>query len=636
MITLIRRMLETWPAKLFFMLLAGVFVIWGVGDVITKIGVQTWVAKVAGQTIELPQATEAYRRQMAEVQRMMGNTASPTTAIRRQVASQALQALVTRTGVVAAIQDDGITVPDAALRQAAFAMPAFKNQAGVFDKNLFLSVLRNNSYTEAGFLDLLRTELTQQQFMGALRAGTLSPAVLTREVYAFQHEKRVADTLSFPFAAAAAPPAPSDAELQRWYENHKDLYSTPERRRIKAIVLSPDTVAKDIQVTDDEIKAAYEARKADFQQPEKRSIEVVLLQDEAKAKTLAEAWRAGADWARVKELAAKDGGAPVELSDATAGEIPAPELAKVAFSAAKDEVPPPVHSALGWHVLKVTAITPAGDKTLEQVRPELKAQVLANKAADVIYDRANKIDDMLSAGTALDALPADLGVAAVSGTLDAEGNALNGEPAPIPGGDKLREALITAVFKAKPGDPARLIEAPHDANAVQSFFAFSLEEVIPPKPRPIAEVHDKVVADWTADARRHAQNVAATNAMEAIKAGQTIQAAAAIAGGTVQRLPPVGRSATAPGVPDELIGPLFTLKQGAPTMVETPTGFVVAVLAEVQKADPAADPVGYDQVADALAKSIGDDIENAVTLALRNRGNPEINQTLAATIVADQ
>ncbi len=634
MITLIRRMLETWPAKLFFMLLAGVFVIWGVGDVITKIGVETWVAKVAGQSIEMPQANEAYRRQMAEVQRMMG-TASPTTEIRRQVASQALEGLVTRTAVVAAVERDGVVAPDTALRQAAFAMPGFKDKDGKFDRNLFLSVLRNNNYTEAGFLELLRIDLLQQQFMGAVRAGTTSPALMTREVYAFQHEKRVADTLAFPFAAAPAPPAPSDAELQRWYENHKDQYSTPEQRRIKAIVLSPDTVAKDIQVSDDEIKAAYEARKTDFQQPEKRTIEVVLYQDEAKAKALAEAWRAGADWAAVKELAVKDGGAPVELSDAVQAEIPAPELAKVAFSAAKDEVPPPVHSALGWHVLKVTAITPAGDKTLDQVRPELKAQVLANKAADLIYDRANKIDDMLSAGTALDALPADLGVAAVSGTLDAEGNALNGKPAPIPGDDKLREALITAVFKAKQGDPAQLIEAPHDPNAAQSFFAFSLDAVIPPQPKPLAEVHDKVVADWTADARRHSQNVAATNAMEAIKAGQSFAAAAAIAGGTVQRLPPVGRAAPAAGVAEQLVGPLFTLKQGAPTMVETADGFVVAVLADIQAADPAADPVGYDQVQDALTKSIGDDIENAVTLALRNRGRPVINQTLAATIVAN-
>lgn len=636
MISLIRRMLEKWPAKIFFMMLAGVFVIWGVGDVITQVGVTTSVATVAGQSIEMPQANEAYRRQMAQVTRMMGPTANPTTEIRRQVAAQALDALVTRAAVMAAIQNDGVVVPDAALRQAAFAMPAFKGKDGQFDKTLFLSVLRNNNYTETGFLDLLRNDLLQQQFMGAVRAGTPSPAVLSKAVYAYQHEQRVADTLSFPFSAAPAPAAPSESDLQRWYENHQDLYSTPERRRIKAIVLSPDTVAKDIHITDDEIKAAYEARRADFQQPEKRTIEVVLYQDEAKANALAAQWRSGADWAQIQALAQQNGGAPVALADATENEIPAPELAKAAFATAKDTVPPPVHSALGWHVLKVTAITPAGDKTLAQVRPEMKAQVLANKAADLIYDRANKIDDILSAGTALDALPADLGVAAASGTLDADGNAMNGKPAPIPGDDKLREALITDVFKAKMGDPARLIEAPRTANAAQSFFAFSLDEVIPPKPRPLAEVHDTVLADWTADARKHSQNVAATNAMEAIKAGQTIAAAAAIAGGTVESLPPVGRAAPVAGVPSQLVGPLFTLKQGAPTMVELPDRFLVAVLAKIDTADPAADPVGYDQVHEALAKAIGDDIENAVTLGLRTRGNPVINQTLASTIVSDQ
>ena len=67
--------------------------------------------------------------------------------------------------------------------------------------------------------------------------------------------------VEFPFAAETAP-APTDAELQRWYDNHPDAYSSPELRRIKAIVLSPQTLAKDIPITDDDLRAAYNQRKA--------------------------------------------------------------------------------------------------------------------------------------------------------------------------------------------------------------------------------------------------------------------------------------------------------------------------------------------------------------------------------------
>ena len=73
--------------------------------------------------------------------------------------------------------------------------------------------------------------------------------------------------VEFPFAAAPEPPAPTDAELQRWYDNHPDMYSTPEYRRIKAIVLSPETLAKDIPITDAELHAAYEQHKAEYVKP---------------------------------------------------------------------------------------------------------------------------------------------------------------------------------------------------------------------------------------------------------------------------------------------------------------------------------------------------------------------------------
>lgn len=632
MISLIRRMLETWPAKLFFLLLAGVFVIWGVGDVIRNVGTDSSVASVAGQKIELAAATDAYQRELRRETQAAGGNAEPTPAMRRQAVAVSLNALLTRTAVIAALTRDGVVVPDAALREATFAMPAFRGQDGRFDKAIFLSVLRNNGYTEQHFLDLLRDDLAQRQFFGAVRAGVASPDALTREVYAFQHEKRVAEAMLFRFADAPAPPEPTAAQLTRWYENHKVDYETPALRRIAAIVLSPETVAGEIQVSEDEIKAAYEARRNDFRQPERRSLQVVLMQDEKQAVALADAWRAGLDWAAVEARAKSEGGSPVELKDATKDEIPAPELAKAAFGAAKDVVLPPVHSALGWHVVKVVAISPAGDKSLAEVRDQIRAQVMANKAADLIDSRANKIDDMLSAGTKLTDLPGGLGVKAVTGTLDAEGMTPDGKPAPIPGDAALRKALIEAAFKARPGDAPQLIAAPHAQDAAPAYFAVSVETVTPPTPKPEAQVEDQVKADWIADQRRHAQNEAATRAMLALKSGQAAETVATIGGVKAETLPAVGRASPAAGVPAQLIGPLFSLKPGEATMVETPDGFLVARLSKIEAADPKADPVGFGQVREALGRSIGDDLELAVTQALRARGKPRINQAVADQI----
>ena len=67
----------------------------------------------------------------------------------------------------------GIVVPDQAVRQAVFAMPAFRGPNGQFDQQRFQAVLRNNGLTEARFLDMMRADLAQRQLLerGQRRRG---------------------------------------------------------------------------------------------------------------------------------------------------------------------------------------------------------------------------------------------------------------------------------------------------------------------------------------------------------------------------------------------------------------------------------------------------------------------------------
>ncbi len=626
MLATFRRHLNSWVARLFFLLLVAVFVLWGVGDVIRNVGGDDALATVGGQRVELPDVQDAYRQQLARVTQMFGGKLDPTPEMKQGIAGQALEQVITQTSLTVAVQNMGLGVSDNALRLAVADIPAFHGPGGQFDKTTYDTVLRNNNLTEPRLLTMLRGQLGVNQLIGTARAGVISPDTLTRAVFEFQQEKRVANAVQLPLSAAPAPPAPTEAQLTRWYENHKENYSSPEMRRIKAVVLSPETVSRDIQITDDELKAAYAQRKSEFVQPEKRSVQVLLVPDEAQAKALAAEWAAGTDWTAIQ----KDH-SPVELNDATPADFPAPELATAVFAAAPGSVAPPVQSPLGWHVFKVTKVTPGSDKSFEDAREMLRAGVLADKAADLIDQNANKVEDALAGGSSLDDLPGDLGLAAVTGTLDSQGNTAEGKPAPVPGSDALRNALIAAAFAMKKGDAPQLVQGPQPDPAGQGYYAVSVEDIAPPAPKPIAQVMDAVRADWTHDAIRHEQEVAAAKILTAVKAGQTLDAASP--GLSVQTLPPVDRAAGAPGVPTQLIEPLFSLKTGEPTMVETPDGFIVAVLVQVNEADPNADPIGYGRIRDALAKAVGDDVQGVLITALRARANPRIRSD-AVNVIA--
>lgn len=634
MLKTLRRSLATWPVRLFFGLLVLSFGLWGVADVIRNIGHDpSSVATVGGQTIQLPELQEAYRRNLAQTMKMLGNT-DPSPDTRRAIASQTISQLVSQKALAAAAHDLGVAVPDSALAAAVQDVPQFHNPQGQYDANLARQVLRNNGLSERSFTELFRADLAERQVMSAVTAGTAAPGELVRQEFAFQQEKRVADAVEIPFAAAAPPPAPTPMQLERWWANHPEKYSKPEYRRIKAIILAPATLASEITVTEDDLKAAWEQQKAAFTKPERRSVEVILTQDQAEADRLASMWIAGADWAAMQQEAAKSNAAAIDLPDASRAEFPAPELAAAVFATPLDVVPPPVHSALGWHVLKVTKITPGGSKTFEESVDALRQRVTAEKAADLVYDRANRIENLLSGGSTLDTLPGDLGVAAVTGTMDAQGKTLEGEPAPIPGPAELRTALIQAAFAAKVGDPPKLTQAPNAADGTQSFYALSVEQIIPPAPRPLAEVSAQVTADWTADQRRHEQEERAAKLYSSLRGGFTFAAAAGKDGLTVRRLPPTGRDSPAQGFPPALLAPLFGLKQGEAAMVETPDSFIVASLAEIISPDPKSDPIGYDKVRTSLAREIAQDIGGIYAGAVRDRANPQVDQTAVASLTA--
>ncbi|MGE0416776.1 MAG: SurA N-terminal domain-containing protein [Acetobacteraceae bacterium] len=633
MITAFRRYLDSWIVRAFFVVMILAFVFWGVGDVVRMAGHSTWVAKVGGQTIEAPAMQMEYQRAMATATRNLpaGQEASPE--LRRRVGHETLQRMVGQAALSAELRDLRIVTPDAAVAEMARSMPAFHGPDGKFSKQVFDTVLRNNGLTEARFLDMLRGDLAQRQLMSAVTAGAFAPAALVDPIYRGEFEKRSVTMVEFPIAAAPEPAAPDDAALQRYYDNHPDRYKTPEFRRIRAITLTTQKIGQDITVTDDELRDAFERTRAQYAVIAKRSAEVISTPDEAKAKALAEKWRAGADWATMQKAAEADGATALSLDDATETQFPDPDLGKAVFAQAPETVGEPVKAALGWFVIRVTKATVGENPTFEQVKDRVRERLITEKAADRMYDFANKVDNLLANGTPLNDMPGDLGLSGLAGTLDAEGMTQEGNPAPIPGPTELRAAVIAATFATQPGDQPRLTEVATPSVGGSAYYALSVEDVIPAALKPFDTVKEQVADDWKADQQRHEQETAAAKLLTAVQGGQSLADAAAVAGVTTQVTPLMSRSEPAEGVVPEIQRTAFSLKKGEATMVETPEGFAVLTLADIVEPDAKADAKAFEQARAAITRSIGSDLSNTFVEAVRQRANPQINQTNLDQIV---
>ena len=613
------------------------FVGWGVsGDIFRLMGPPTWVARVAGQTIEIPTFQAEYQRAMAQQTRNLPAGQEATTDLRRQVGQQTLDRMIAQAALGAELNKLRVVTPDDALAAVVRSMPAFRGSDGKFSRPAFAAALQNAGYTEGRFMTEMRAQIAQEQLLSAVNGSVAASDTEVMPLYDSEFEKRSADMAFFPLSAAPEPAAPDEAALTRWYENHKDSYTTPEFRRIKAIELSPQSLGSEITVTDDELHAAYDEHKADYQTLAKRSAEVISAPDEAKARSLADKWRGGADWTAMQAAATAEGASAIAQDDATEVQFPDPDLAKAVFAGSADAVSDPIKGQLGWFVVKVTKISGGAVTTFDQAKDALQARVLASKAADLMYDRANKLDQLLGNGTTLDNLPSDLGVVGVAGTMDVGGNTQAGTPAPIPGPAELKAAMIAAAFQARQGDPPQLTEVQTPSTGGSAYYALTVESIIPPGEKPFDAVKDQVAEDWKQDQRRRSQEQAATAMMTSVQGGKTFSDAATVAGVTPKLSPQVTRNQGNPEVPPTLQQVMFGLKQGEATMVETGEGFVVAQLVEIVKPDAATDKTGYDQARAAVAKSISGDLANVFVDALRQRSKPEINQQGFDSVVQPQ
>jgi peptidyl-prolyl cis-trans isomerase D len=534
---------------------------------------------------------------------------------------------VLRQHALSLIEDQlGIAAPDAALRARIYAIPAFQTN-GVFDQAKFNLVLQQNDFSPDRFLNLERANLANSQLIEAITAGAAPPAPLVDQIFAYVSQARTAETVNILTAAQPKPALPSDAVLQRYWKNHPQAFTAPEYRTIKLVILSPQLMAPNEPVSAAELAAAYAQVAAQDHRPASRSVQVITSQDAKKAAALAASWSSGADWPAMQAAATKAGATAVELDHAQANQIPSQVLSTAVFAAAPNTVSGPVQGPFGYYVFKVTAATAAGAPPLAQLAPQLRKEIQLQKAQADVNQDVNNVQDALAGQTPLDQLPGNLGLIALMGTLDAKGNALDGAPAPIPGGAGLKNAIVKAVFAGHLGDAPQLMNGPDD-----SYFAFTISTITPPAVQPYDQVKTAVAAAWESDQLTREAEVKAADLLAAVNAGQNFDTAATAAGNSVAMTPPVTRSAPPAGIPADMVPVLFTLKPGQATMEQTPDGFVVAGLATISQPTPANDPQDAAGIEQALTKSLQNDAAESFLSGLQARDNVKIDPKLFAQI----
>jgi peptidyl-prolyl cis-trans isomerase D len=387
----------------------------------------------------------------------------------------------------------GISASDEEVFAAITRQSFFWNQAGAFDRNIYLAALRSIRMTPAQFEANFKNEMIANKVKDMVRKTAAATPEQARQLYDWVGEELRVDYILSDPASFLDKVTTNETEVNEFYTKNEQRFMVPEQIRLRYLSFTPQDLAARQDVSEAEIEAYYKANSADMTQEEqvKASHILVLAKDsdpaevqEAAKKKIDAVYakaKSGANFAALAKQYSEGPSAPGggDLGWFGRGDM-VPEFEEVAFSTPKGQVSEPVKSQFGWHIIYVEDRKEAKELPLDEVKQKITQTIAEEKASEKVSDLLDQAMDRLVSGMKLDAVADELGLLAVTSR-------------PVP--EKyLSQAFGLTDEAAKVVMTIPVGEAHNTPLAIDGgYMLVEKVEDIPAAPMPIDQVRDSII-----------------------------------------------------------------------------------------------------------------------------------------------
>jgi peptidyl-prolyl cis-trans isomerase D len=526
MLDAIRAASQNWLGRIVVAVIMGFIILsfglWGVGYVFSSFGANQ-LARVGNTEIGIDAYREAYQRALQNLEQQRQQAITNEQARQFGLDRQVLVQLVSDAILDQEAKTLGLAMSDKDLAHVILEDDRFKGTGGKFDRLAFDAQLRNAGTTERRFVTELRRDYLRREQTLPLEQGLQVPNALLEVMNRYVNETRSIDYFVLLPAAAGTIDPPNDEALKAFYEVRRDLYRTPEYRKIVVLALTPSALAKAMTVSEAEVTKRYEDVKAQrYTQPEKRKIDQILLPDEAAANAASAKIDASESF---EQLAAERNPADKYIDIGTVAKTGLVDkaIADVAFALPEGAVSKPVKGQFGWALVRVEKIIPAQETPFEQVKAEIEKELAQTKAHREIGKMRDEIEDRRASGKTL--AEAAGGTALTPRTIeaiDANGRGKDGQPVADLAD---AQALLKAVFASDVGVDNEPIE-----NRDGGLLWFEIGGIDPARQQTLDEVKPQVEQAWQEEERGRRLTAKATDIVKKLGSGEKLEAIAAAEG----------------------------------------------------------------------------------------------------------
>jgi peptidyl-prolyl cis-trans isomerase D len=392
------------------------------------------------------------------------------------------------------------------------------------------------------FEDFVRQQLLEEKFRNVLTDGvTVSDSEVTQE-YIRRNEKISIEYVLFKPADLEATINPTDAELQAYFQKNIGLYQVPEKRSASYALLDLNQLKQQTKVSDDELRAYYQQHIDDYKVQNRVHVEHILFKTvgktdaevaeiQKKAEDVLKKAKSGANFEDLAKQYSED------TSKTKGGDIgwivegqTVPEFQQAAFSLPKGSISDLVKTQYGFHIIKVLDKEVARTKSFDEVRAEIEPIVLENK----VNAQANTISDQMAAAVRQSNRQnlADLAK---------KFNLVTGTTPPAAADEAIGDLgkapdLQQTLFALRPGE----VSSPMRIDP--GWVIISVKDIQAAHQGTLAEVRDKVLADYRRDNSVLLAKSKAEELAKAVKAGEPLAKAAKAEGAETKTSAPFARN----------------------------------------------------------------------------------------------
>jgi peptidyl-prolyl cis-trans isomerase D len=292
-------------------------------------------------------------------------------------------------------------------------------------------------------------------------------------------------------------------------------------------------------------------------------------------------------------------------------------------------VTPPVQGPFGWVILRAAKVIPGENKSFDQARDQIKADLVKARAGAKVTDIANAFEDSRGSGTPLADAATKQGlmvhhVAAV----DRQGTTPEKNNADIP----KEPQILDQVFRTEAGEESDLFQSQDG-----QYFAVKVTSVTPPAVKPLDSVREEVKEGFMTEARNKLLQTKIQSLAEQAKTTGSLADAGKALGHAPVKGAPMKRGDMSDVFSMNLMAQIFSVPPG--TIVTGPAGkgngYVIAQIASVNHPQPDLSSPEYANFRKTAAQQLSETAVDSLAAATRKQAGVNIHQATLQHYLGD-